>query len=549
MSLRNFIIITIIFSLCCSCEKATEQQGGTGSSGTSKGIPACLVVSADDMISWDGDERIMLRWAGKTYSTVSECEYLSIIESADEVRFEGELSEYKASDMYAYHAADGAFVSKSSVAFRANVPSEQSGRLDDISDYALLYSTIKKEDIALQGTESSASSVNMTGSMQPFFAVLKLGVPSSFGYTQLKMEASGAVAGHVQLNPQKVWGSLGSGGFAYRPTGTGLSQKTSVVISDNGRVLGDEVYVVIAPNVYDETIGNYCSTAQTFKFTLTGPGGDVTFEKQLNEKIVNGTLVDLGDIPGRAIDVALKIVDSSDSPFLVLDSTAISNSISYGARYYFITGTDGLDALPDPTDSDAQLTSDGISIPVQNSSDRLYIKVLGCCDGCEDVALKAIVRNWKYDINFISPSDLQTEYDGLKLQLSKKWSDEAVTDNRIGYIGCQAGKAEITPELEGDGWFNAHFFAGSFDSTLKMFNGTQQLYKIDMPAQMYYSDNDIMKSVRLDKVSASQRVICEWSYRIWLRNMIFLEQQTYEPIKGGIGDVDIEDFDGNINYQ
>ena len=451
--------------------------------------------------------------------------------------------------MYAYHAAEGAFVSKSSAAFRANVPSEQSGRLDDISDYALLYSTIKKEDIALQGTESRASSVNMTGSMQPFFAVLKLGVPSSFGYTQLKMEASGAVAGHVQLNPQKVWGSLGSGGFAYRPTGTGLSQKTSVVISDNGRVLGDEVYVVIAPNVYDETIGNYCSTAQTFKFTLTGPGGDVTFEKQLNEKIVNGTLVDLGDIPGRAIDVALKIVDSSDSPFLVLDSTAISNSISYGARYYFITGTDGFDALPDPTDSDAQLTSDGISIPVQNSSDRLYIKVLGCCDGCEDVALKAIVRNWKYDINFISPSDLQTEYDGLKLQLSKKWSDEAVTDNRIGYIGCQAGKAEITPELEGDGWFNAHFFAGSFDSTLKMFNGTQQLYKIDMPAQMYYSDNDIMKSVRLDKVSASQRVICEWSYRIWLRNMIFLEQQTYEPIKGGIGDVDIEDFDGNINYQ
>jgi hypothetical protein len=72
-----------------------------------------------------------------------------------------------------------------------------------------------------------------------------------------------------------------------------------------------------------------------------------------------------------------------------------------------------------------------------------------------------------------------------------------------------------------------------------------------MPAKTYYSENDIMKSVRMGQVSPSQAVTCRWSYRIWLRNMILLEQAPYTPASYGVGDGDasIEDFDGNINYQ
>lgn len=549
MTVRDFIIILTSFCICCSCEKGSEQQGGPADK--LEGMPVCLTLPSMDLITWDKDDVLMLRWMDRTYPDASEGELLSSVESGGSVRFEGRFSEYKETDLFAYHAAEGTFVSKTSVAFRGNLPSKQTGRLEDISDYAILYSVIKKGDFSLESSGDKVTAMNITGTMQPFYAVLKIAVPSSLGYTQLKMEASSAVAGHVQLNPQKTWGSLGSDGFAYRPTGTGAIQKTSIVVSDNGRVLGDDVYIVIAPNLYDAAEGNYCSTAQSLKFTLTGPSGDVTFEKSLDKTIFCGELMDLGSVPGRSIQVALKVTDYNDSPTLVLDSLSVANSISYGARYYFITGEDGFDNLPEPTDSDAPLATDGISIPVQNKSDRLYIKVLGRCEGCDDVALKAIVRNWKYDINYISPTELHTEYDGLDLQISKAWSDEMCTDGRIGYLGCQAGKAVITPELRGTGWLNANFFAGSFATTFKMLNGTRQLYKIDMPAQTYYSDNDIMKSVRLEQVDPSQKVVGEWSYRIWLRNMIFLEQEPYIPVTNdvGNGNVGIEDFDGNINYQ
>ena len=80
-----------------------------------------------------------------------------------------------------------------------------------------------------------------------------------------------------------------------------------------------------------------------------------------------------------------------------------------------------------------------------------------------------------------------------------------------------------------------------------MLYGTEKLYQIDMPAKVYYSDNDIMKSVRIDDLSKEITPICEWSYNIWLRNIIFLEQAMYMPAQYG-GDVSIEDFEGNINY-
>ena len=196
------------------------------------------------------------------------------------------------------------------------------------------------------------------------------------------------------------------------------------------------------------------------------------------------------------------------------------------------------------------MTGNGICIPVQNKSDRMYIKVLGRCEGCEDVYLKAIVRNWKYDINYIAPTALQTEYDGLTLTLSKMWSDTTMTDNRIGYIGCQSGKAEMIAEFDGRGWLNASFFAGSFGTTFKMLHGTEQLYRIDMPAKTYYSDNSLIQSVLIDELNEADVLSCEWSYRIWLRNMIFLEETSYIPASYDIGDgnASIEDFDGNINY-
>lgn len=813
MKIRDYIIIASSLLLFCSCAKEPEQKDEAGVAGD--GIYVRMTASTEDVLtrmnlvgtvfSWEKNDAVRLRWADPAYQNTTDCETLYASESGASAMFEGAFSTFKEdANLYAYYSTGGSFVSKTSVTYRAHIPSRQTGRLEDVADNVLFYSWIKKASITLAKTGNEITGMEFSSKLSPFFAIVKLNVPKTLGYTSLKMEAESAVAGHVQIQPQKAWGSMGSSGLAYRPTGTGLIQETSVVVSDNGNVLGDDVYIVVLPDAYDAEKENYCCSSNTLRFTLAGPDGEVSFEKPLNGKICNGSLKDLGTVPGsmvplkdvrlslmddnvlkvtvadtlenceyhyeigrtetdcldpttssagfyakdgfeipventcnshfvkvlvrktlpyisevvakgyvrnwtfgtdspvadavsrhatlfpnvgdtyhvggmdlyrtnatsvavtmnddhlvmktcylamnaqvqndshgwlyfrvngnysrgyklyndnatygtvtyngrpvtasvekdaedpfgqksfvwdlgevkkgfqcglrgdgthayyamalletgdnvtgpvkESIDVALKVTDHEAAPRVVLDSSLLSKSIAQGARYHYMTGTGGFDDMPDPTPADPALTAQGISIPVQNRTDRLYIKVLGQCEGCEDVYLKAVLRNWKYDINYIAPDALETEYDGLTLTLSKMWSETAYTDNRIGYIGCQAGNVAIIPELEGTGWLNANFFAGSFGTTLWMFNGDEQLYRVDMPAQVYYSDNDIMKSVSAGHVSPSQEVTCRWSYRIWLRNMIFLEQAPYTPASYGVGgsDAAIEDFEGNINYQ
>jgi hypothetical protein len=331
----------------------------------------------------------------------------------------------------------------------------------------------------------------------------------------------------------------------YRPTGTHINQSTTVTVSDNGNVLADEVYVVLLPDAYDSQASEYYCSTQSLKFILKGEAGEFTFEKSIEDKIYRSELHDAGSI--ISIDVALKVQDCLRTPAVVLDSALVANSIMQGAEYYFVTGTAGFDDMPDPTDTDSRLTSAGITVPVQNKSDRLYVKVLGRSEGCEDVYLKALVRNWKFDVNYIAPQELVSEYDGLKLSLGSNFSNELCTDARIGYLGVTKGKAEIVPELSGSGWLNANFFSGSFGTTFWMYQNGKQLYRIDMPEKTYYSDNDIIKSVSLSSLDRSDALSCEWSYRLWLRNMILLEQTVYTPEQHE-GDISIEDFEGNINY-
>lgn len=807
--MKRILISVISLALCWSCSKEPGQQGGNANGDGD--IRVQMTAQADEVVtrlnlngtvfSWDEGDCVRLRWADPSYTSADECEILTATRDGQAAIFEGTFSSYKEdANLYAYYSNGGAFASKKSVTYRKEIPSAQTGSLVDLKDNLLFYSWIKKAGIKLEKAGDKVTGMKFSAVMSPLFAVLRINVPKSLGYTSMTMEAASAVAGHIQVSPQRTWGTIGSDNFMYRPTGTSLTQSTEITVSDNGAVLGDDVYIVVAPDAYDAEASNYCCSTQILKFTLSGPSGEVSFEKELSGRIYNGTLKDLGAVPGsmqplesaklcllaendlkvsvadtveytdyyyeigtseancatpttsspkfyakygfevpalntcnthyikvlvrksmpyvseviakgylrhwtfgedspvadavcrhatllpdvgdtyqvggmnlyrtnatsvsvtkhsdhivmktcylamnarvhndsygwmyfrvnknydrgyklyndnatygttainghqvtasvgkdsadpyaqksfvwelgnvskgfqcglrgdgihayyamafletgdnvvtpvkKDLQAALKVQDCADVPAVVLDSVKVAASLEQGARYWFITGTDGFDTMSEPTDSDAPLTGAGIAIPVQNKCDRLYIKVLGRCEGCEDVYVKALVRNWKFDINYIAPTELVSEYDGLTMTLGSNFSDEKCTDARIGYLGVTKGKAEITPELSGSGWLNANFFSGSYGTTFRMYHDGNQLYRIDMPAKTYYSDNDIMKSVRLSSLDKSDVLSCEWSYRLWLRNMILLEQTPYTPVQYG-GDVSIENIDGNINY-
>ena len=103
------------------------------------------------VFSWEESDKVNLRWDGQAYSSNTECELLTAVQGGKTVRFEGEFSVYKEdADLCAYYSADGAFLSKTSMAFRKEVSAEQKGNLAAISENLLFYSWIKKADIALQ---------------------------------------------------------------------------------------------------------------------------------------------------------------------------------------------------------------------------------------------------------------------------------------------------------------------------------------------------------------------------------------------------------------
>lgn len=250
-------------------------------------------------------------------------------------------------------------------------------------------------------------------------------------------------------------------------------------------------------------------------------------------------------------DLSLKFMDNATIPVLALDTTAVAVSLEAGARYHFITSRKGFDDMGDPTVHDAILGQQGIVVPIENASDRLYVKVLGHCDGREDSFLRAVVRNWKFDKNFVAPTGLSSDYDGMHLKLSTSYSNDMVTYPRVGYLGVAAGTAAVTPLTQGEGWVYANQFAGSFNgTTFSISNDGRQIYKIAMPGATYYHENSVKTSVPSGPFSPESTILFDWTYKVWLKDFAFLEETRYTPSShadGGSG-TGIEGFDGNTDY-
>jgi len=249
--------------------------------------------------------------------------------------------------------------------------------------------------------------------------------------------------------------------------------------------------------------------------------------------------------------VSVKFEDGSINPVMVIDSTAVAASISSGAKYYYLTSRDGFDAMGDPTVDDAQLTSDGLVIPFESATDRVYFKILGHCDGMKDSFLKVVVRNWKFDKNFIAPTTLVSEYDGLTLKLNTSYSNEMVAYNRVGYDGFNAGTATVHPLMSGFGWVYSNQFAGSFNGTsFSIYNDDALLYHVNMPGSTYYHDNTVIGVAPTGDISPSSAIVYEWTYKLWMEDLALMEENLYMPSSyadGGKGD-GIEDFIENPAY-
>ena len=246
-----------------------------------------------------------------------------------------------------------------------------------------------------------------------------------------------------------------------------------------------------------------------------------------------------------SLGMSLKFVDGKYPPVIALDSTSISSAILERADFYYLKSTEGFDSIGEPTAYDMQLSSKGIVMDVQNSCDRLYVKVLGKCDGYADTCLEVLVRNWMFDRNYIAPQTLSGSYDGLELGLDRNYQEataelsEMVTYPRVGYVGMNVGSATVRTILGGETWMYANFFGGSFkDTVFGMYSPEGLVYEITMPGGAYYYENSVKKSIGVGTVGKGDALVYSWSFKLWMEDMAVLEQQRYrlsdiKSIEGG----------------
>ncbi len=538
---QKVCLLLLLTALLVACEKepGVYMDGPVHVTMSASNHMTRLQIAGNHLL-WDVNDQVRLRWADVRYASVSDCELLSSSSSGATADFSGEFQTYcDDKNLYAYFCPGGFFNSAKSTMFNAEVASVQTGRVEDLKDNVVLYSWIKKADIGkvLRWTDSA---LEFSAEMLPAFAILKMNVPVGLGITSIVVEAESALSGRIRIAPQQSWGSIGETGLFYRPEGDGIPQSGTIVIGDGNKVLEGDVWIVVLPDEYDAELGNYCCSTGSLKLVFRNSYGRAVYSKSLNSKIENGAIKDLGTIPDDVVfyptlDASLKLMDGRYPPVIALDTASVSAGAAEKAEFFYIRSTTGFDSMGEPDIYDTRLSSGGIIMDTQNSCDRLYIKVLGRCDGFEDVYIKAVVRNWIFDRNYIAPRALESSFAGLDVVLEKKYQeatdelDEMVTYPRVGYVGVNTGRAMVQPLLGGDGWMYADFFGGSFkNTTFTMSAGDRQLYSITMPGAAYYYENSIRKSVPTGEIGLDDILNYSWSFKLWMVDMALLEVQRYD---------------------
>lgn len=118
----------------------------------------------------------------------------------------------------------------------------------------------------------------------------------------------------------------------------------------------------------------------------------------------------------KEFSTSLKFMDSAKTPTIVIDTARVGTSVlAAGAKFYYTSSMESFDAVATPTTSDTEITAEGFPMASSVSGyDRLYVKVLAKCEGCEDSYLKVLVRGWQFGKNYqpewyVAPNyDLET---------------------------------------------------------------------------------------------------------------------------------------------
>ena len=498
--------------LAVSCNKDMNPSEGLAQEGktvkvtmnATAGDPLSKMVLSGKKFAWEVGDELKVRFANvKTYNANLLYDCLTAQASGTGATFTGSLTTVQASknNMYVFYSTDGAFAdSGSSIAastYAKTVPAQQTGLASDLKSYVVWSSWVTKTAQTYVYNDGATSDVpdalDVDAEMIPNFSVLKFNVPQELGLTSISITADAKIAGELKVNAARVPSSTNDGkrtGHERIVRNSSAEQYETIIVSRGGSVISGDVYVVIAPDAFDDAAEAtntswelYYNTATKLTFEFTNEDGSAQYEAKLAAPIQMGELKDLGTLPLNIMTPkveagALRLTDSVTLTVGVSDSNP-------NCTYYYEIGASKAEC-PDPTTASTQFDpSEGFSPVVTGTSDRYFIKVLAHTEeeGYRDVVLTASLRNWRFK-------------DGCPVDeiLSKVESGEeipAVGDSKVTSDGLECYRNSL---VDGDkpyyiGTYEANSSRIAFNTARIQVNAAVEAYASDVWVAYYVDRN------------------------------------------------------------
>ena len=404
--------LAVILTASCNKDIVTPEREGLENTGVKVVMnadiePVTRMALNNNVFSWEAGDEVNLRWANiytdETLTASYDAEKSRIVFAGTFVN-DIPVSDGQVENLYAYFAKDGSWYSSSSVGVVKEIPVQQTGKLDDIDEYAVYAAFIQKKTITATFEDGKVEALKFNADMRPYFALLKMTVPAELGLTSITLGADADLAGRLCVNTSKIGDNAHNNLF-----GTGAAQlvnmaeegrSKSIVVSRNGELISGDVYFVIAPDEYHSVASAYSCSASSLRFTFSTPSESYEYEASLAEKIQMGELKSLGTIP-TSIKTP-KIDAGSISLTQDVDFTVSISNPNADCVYYYEIGTSSANCKT-PTTSSAQLNlEEGFSPEMNALYNEYFIKILAHYTGdgnYRDNLLKANVRYWTFNKN------------------------------------------------------------------------------------------------------------------------------------------------------
>lgn len=539
---------TIILSLCALVALACAKETAPVSAefGQAITVPAEIEATIDATklgldnslnLFWQPGDEILLRMSGATWTEANNCNIFTAVQEGDKLTFKGELQYVAGKNGFLYAAASNRSifpVLSSSSQFNYNWYSNQSGLLEDLGKYSVLWA--KTDGTKPYGIVKDGDIYKISANFTPFFCLLKFNVAEGLGVAKIVIKANNTLGGEVTIVCSRAT-STGFGPatqFALYGSSATYPQFNEITINRDGDEITGDVYVSICPNDYAD--GDFINAASEYTFTFYDEDDEKLgdFTRTLTTPLRNAQIKNLGNVttfekkPVTDFKPVIVAKRSSEDKSFAPQFIASADESLTGAKYYYEMGS-SLGAVATPTTASAEIPETGIPVDVTVAYDIQYVKVLATCPGHDDVYIQAAIRNWKFGEGFTVASGNGLEFPDT-FEAANELYLKTPTLNGLSKTDMTAstilgGKVSFV--------LKAHNATGK--KNFNLFLGDQMVYSLVCTSNLYTSSDPAF--VMTNGVSAAAGTTCKIQLEIpdsngrvfYIWDYAIIEQDTFTP--------------------